>query len=186
MEQIERDNEVPGAPEREPDNSRLEMGDTRSDGALVGIVAEKILMAWLRNRYQLLFPFAIDLRRLDDTQFEVLVQSMITAARSDGSHGTRDHERIEAVLRYLGSEDARHRSITDAAIANPKPLNEVLRSVTDVQGGALVYAAALLVLDVRNTVNRRYLDYLAARLKLSDDLIESLEQRYQSAARAGW
>jgi Protein of unknown function (DUF533) len=182
IDQIELDDKTPRAPGREPGIEPPDSGGTRSDTALVGIVAEKVLMAWLRNRYQLLFPFAIDLRRLDDAQFEVLVQSMITAARSDGSHGARDRERIEAVLRYLGSEDARHRSITDAALANPQPLNEVLRNVTDVQGGALVYAAALLVLDVRKTVNRRYLDYLAARLKLSGELIASLEQRYQSAA----
>lgn len=172
---------VPPSPAEEVDIAPADHPRAPFDAGLVGTVAEKILMAWLRNRYQLLFPFAIDLRRLNDAQFEVLVQSMITAARSDGTQDDQDRERIEAVLRYLGSEDARYRAITDAALANPKPLNEVLRSVTDVQGGALVYAASLLVLDVRKTVNRRYLDYLAARLKLSEDLVASLEQRYQSA-----
>src|SRR4051794_39541855 len=43
---------------------------TDLDPGLVSILGEKVLHGWLRNRYQLLFPFALDLRRLDDRQAE--------------------------------------------------------------------------------------------------------------------
>lgn len=161
----------------EPDSSLV----VWTDSTIVGIVAEKILLAWLRNRRQLLFPFAMDLRRLDPDQFDLLVHAMIAAARSDGSSDSRDRHRIDAALERLGADDEEHRRIRDGALAHAKPLDEILGRAHDVQAGALVYAASLLVLDVRKTVNRRYLDYLAARLNLSDELIASLEPRFQSA-----
>ncbi len=152
-----------------------------TDTTIVGIVAEKILLAWLRNRRQLFFPFAMDLRRLDPDQFDLLVHAMIAAARSDGSPDSRDRHRIDAALERLGAQDDDHHRVRYGALAHSKPLDEILGRVHDAQAGALVYAASLLVLDVRKTVNRRYLDYLAARLNLSDELIASLETRFQSA-----
>src|SRR4051794_744695 len=51
-----------------PDDSFAEL-----DPGLISILGEKVLHGWLRNRYQLLFPLALDLRRLDDRQAELLV-----------------------------------------------------------------------------------------------------------------
>ncbi len=34
------------------------------DQSILDVLAEKVLLAWLRNRYQLLFPFALDFKRL--------------------------------------------------------------------------------------------------------------------------
>jgi uncharacterized membrane protein YebE (DUF533 family) len=61
------------------------------------------------------------------------------------------------------------------------PLNQILADVGDVQTAALVYVASLMAVDRRKPVNRYFLKYLAARLQLSDELIESLEQRYRSS-----
>jgi uncharacterized membrane protein YebE (DUF533 family) len=146
----------------------------------VNVLAEKILLAWLRNRYQLLFPFALDLRRLDEQQAELLVHAMIAAAQADGSFDGKERRRIEAILDLVDSSDE-ERAFLETLVSRSKPLNEILQEVHDTQTGALVYAASLMAVDQRKPVNRYYLKYLAARLQLSGELVGSLEQRYRSS-----
>ena len=149
------------------------------DPGIVGVLAEKVLRAWLQNRYQLLFPFALNLRRLDQRQAELLVHAMIAAAEADGSFDRRERERIEGTLSLVDpSED--ERAFLEKALTRPRPLNDILSEVHDVETGALVYAASLMALDERKPVNRYYLKYLAARLQLSEELTGSLEQRYRA------
>jgi uncharacterized membrane protein YebE (DUF533 family) len=76
------------------------------------------------------------------------------------------------------SED--ERAFLEKALTRPRPLNDILSEVHDVETGALVYAASLMALDERKPVNRYYLKYLAARLQLSEELTGSLEQRYRA------
>jgi hypothetical protein len=149
------------------------------DPGIVCILSEKVLLAWLRNRYQLLFPFVLDLRRLDRTRADLFIHAMITAAQADGSLDGRERERIEAMLAQV-NPDAVAGGFLDAALEHPRSLNELLRDVRDVQAGALFYAASLLAIDQRNPVNHHYLRYLAARLQLSDELVASLEHRFHS------
>jgi hypothetical protein len=151
------------------------------DPGIVCILSEKILLAWLRNRYQLLFPFVLDLRRLDRAQADLFIHAMIAAAQADGTCDGRERGRIEGTL-ALVNPDVVERGFLDAALEHPRPLNELLREVRDVQAGALFYAASLLAVDRRNPVNHHYLRYLAARLQLSDELVASLEQRFRSSA----
>lgn len=150
------------------------------DPGIVDVLAEKVLLAWLRNRYQLLFPFAFDLRRVDEDQAELLVHAMVAAAQADGAFDEKERERIEGALGLVGpGEDAK--ALLAAALDRPKPLHEILGQVHDVQTGARVYAVSLMAVDQRKTVNRWYLRYLAARLQLSEELVGSLEQRFHSA-----
>jgi uncharacterized membrane protein YebE (DUF533 family) len=151
------------------------------DPGILGVVAEKVLLAWLRNRYQLLFPFALNLHRLDKKQAELLVHAMIAAAHADGSLDGKERERIRGILNLVDASEA-ETALLEEAIIQPKPLNDILTEVRDVQTGALVYAASLMALDQRKAVNRHYLRYLAARLQLSDELVESLDHRYRSAS----
>jgi hypothetical protein len=151
------------------------------DPGIVGVVAEKVLLAWLRNRYQLLFPFALNLRRLDKQQANLLVHAMIAAAQADGSFDGKERKRIEGTLNLVDAS-ADEKAFLDAAMSRPKHLNDILGEVRDVQTGALVYAASLMAVDQRRPVNRFYLQYLAARLQLSDELVESLDQRYRSTS----
>jgi hypothetical protein len=150
------------------------------DLGIVCALSEKVLLSWLRNRYQLLFPFALDLRRLDERQAELLVHAMIAAAQADGSFDGKERKRIEGTL-SLVDPDEDERAFLETVINQPKPLNEILKDVHDVQTGALVYAASLMAVDQRKPVNRYYLKYLAVRLQLSEELVGSLEQRYRSS-----
>ncbi|UEM07913.1 tellurite resistance TerB family protein (plasmid) [Skermanella rosea] len=173
------------APEAAPAAS--EVGTAETDGSagpdpgLVCILSEKVLLAWLRNRYQLLFPFVLDLRRLDRAQVDLFIRAMVAAAQADGGFDGRERERIEGML-SLVNPDAADRGVLDAALEGQRPLNEVLREVRDVQTAALFYAASLMAVDRRNPVNHHYLRYLAARLQLSDELVTSLEQRFRPSA----
>ncbi len=149
------------------------------DPGLVGVLAEKVLLDWLRNRHQLLFPFALDLRRLDREQAGLVVSAMIAAVEADGAFDPKERARLEGIVRLVdpgGGVDL------DAAVAAQGPLHATLGRVRDVQTGALVYAASLMAVDQRKPVNRLYLRYLAARLQLSDELVASLEQRYRSSS----
>lgn len=150
------------------------------DPGIICVISEKVLLAWLRNRYQLLFPFALDLRRLDRRQAELLVHAMIAAAQADGSFDGKERKRIEGTL-SLVDPDEDEKAFLETAFSQPKPLNTILSDVNDVQTGALVYAASLMAVDERKPVNRYYLKYLAARLQLSEELVSSLEQRYRSS-----
>lgn len=151
------------------------------DTGITNVLAEKVLLAWLRNRYQLLFPFALNLRRLDRSQVELLLHAMVAAGQADGALDNKERERIEGALSLVDPSDDK-RSLLEAALANPKSLNGILEQVQDIQTGALVYAGSLMAVDHRKPVNRHYLKYLAARLQLSDELVGSLEQRFHSTS----
>ena len=149
------------------------------DPGVVSVLGEKVLLAWLRNRHQLLFPFTLNLRRLEPAQIELLIHAMIAAAQADGVLDGKERERIVGALRLVDPSEEGTR--LDRALASPKSLNEVLEQVRDIQTGALVYAASLMAVDQRKPANRHYLKYLAARLQLSEELVGSLEQRFHSA-----
>jgi len=151
------------------------------DPGILDILAQKVLLAWLRNRHQLLFPFALDLRRLDERQTALLVHAMAAAAQADGVLESKERERIEGALGLIRS-GGEASTLLEAALTRPRPLNELLGEVHDVQTGALIYAASLMAVDQRKPVNRFYLKYLAARLQLSEELVGSLEHRFHSSA----
>ncbi len=150
------------------------------DPDLLEIVGEKVLLSWLRNRHQLLFPVAFDLHRLDRSKAELLIHAMIAASEADGALESKEQERIAGALALVDAAED-EQGFLEAAMANPRPLTQVLREVRDVQTGALVYAASLMAVDQRKPVNRLYLRYLAARLQLSEELVGSLEQRFRSS-----
>lgn len=68
------------------------------DPGIVNALASKVLLAWLRNRYQLLFPFSFDLRRLDRTQAELAIHAMVAAAQADGSFDGKEREDRKSVV----------------------------------------------------------------------------------------
>jgi uncharacterized membrane protein YebE (DUF533 family) len=155
-------------------------GPAEHDESVVEVLAAKILIDWLRNRQQLLVPFTIDLQKLDELKVELLAQSMLAAAQADGASAGKERERVESALQFLNAAEAQQ-SMLAAALDRPRPLADVLAGARDVQTGAIVYAASLLVVDRRKLVNRHYLRYLAARLQLPKELARSLEQRYRAA-----
>ena len=152
-------------------------GIMATDPAIACRIAEKVLLAWLRNRYQLLFPFALSLERLDGPRLALLLDAMVAAAGADGDLDGQERERLGAAL-ALVDPTGRGGPALAAALAAPATLEMVLRRAEDVETGALVYAGALLVLDRRKPVNRLFVRWLAARLQLPEDLAQSLDRRF--------
>ena len=172
--------ELPESVEADRDDAERPAGPAEHDEPLVEIVAAKVLMAWLRNRQQLLVPFSIDLHKIEPDQVDLLLQAMIVAAQADGTIDGKERERVRAALERLNATPEQLANL-DAALDQPKPLAHALKEVKDVQTGAIVYAASLLAIDRRKLVNRQYLRYLAARLQLPKDVSRSLEQRFFAA-----
>lgn len=182
------DSEVAAAPApsssgeaTDADEAARPAGPADHDESVVEILAAKILVDWLRNRQQLLVPFTLDLQKLEAQHVDTLMHAMVAAAQADGTADGRERERLAGALRLLNPDEAQ-RSALISALDHPRPLAEVLAQVPDVQTGALVYAASLLAVDRRKLVNRQYLRYLAARLRLPRALVRDLEQRYGAIA----
>jgi uncharacterized membrane protein YebE (DUF533 family) len=157
-----------------------EAGPREHDESIVQVLSSKIFVDWLRNRQQLLVPLAVDMERLDPAVAESVVQAMVAASQASGARDGRERERVQAALTVLHASDE-HRALVSAALDSRKPLARVLDGIADVQTGALLYAATLLVIDRRKLVDRQYLRYLAARLQLPRDTTRSLEQRFRAA-----
>ena len=150
------------------------------DESIVHVLAAKIFVDWLRNRQQLLIPLAVDMQKLDFAVAESVVQALVAASQASGTRDGKERERVQAALTVLRASDE-HQALVSAALDARKPLAQILDGVADVQTGALVYAATLLVIDRRKLVDRQYLRYLAARLQLPRDTARSLEQRFRAA-----
>ncbi|ATU90732.1 tellurite resistance TerB family protein [Phyllobacterium zundukense] len=104
----------------------------------------------------------------------VLVRAMIAAARADGMVDDAEKARIIEKLSLSGIN-----SDTQAFLANelnaPVDIDAlVAAAVTDAQKVEL-YTASRLAIDPKTRAERGYLDLLAGRLKLPDNLIDHIE-----------
>ena len=104
----------------------------------------------------------------------VLVRAMIAAARADGMVDETEKARIIEKLSLSGIN-----SDTQAFLANElnSPVDVdglVAAAVTDAQKVEL-YTASRLAIDPQTRAERGYLDLLAGRLKLPDNLIDHIE-----------
>ena len=155
-------------------------GPREHDEGVVHTLAAKIMLDWLRNRQQLLVPLTLDLGKMESAQADVLIQLMVAAARADGVFDESAKARLAAAVKLVNADD-KQEALLRSSIERPTRLFESLSEV-DAETGASVYAASLLAIDRRKSVNRQYLRYLAARLRLRREVTRSLEQRYTSAA----
>jgi uncharacterized membrane protein YebE (DUF533 family) len=167
----------PGAP---IDPASFEPGHRSALDSLVGNLAEKVLHAWLKQKLRK--PAAeMDLRDLDRREIMLLVHSMVAAAEADGTVDSQERARMGSILAEL-IPGGHAREIVERDLTHARPLNAVVAAVANSRDCALVYIGALLVADRSNPVNRHYLNYLAARLQMSQTLVEALESRYARTA----
>lgn len=141
------------------------------DEDVTSILKQKILMAWLRNRHQLLFPQS--LRRLHPRTARLACEAAVISAAADGASEDLVRRRLARLARRL--DDA---PLVDLATRTGRPLRDVLADVDDDETASVVYAACLIASDRRVGTCRLWLRYLSARLALSDQLVASLEQRF--------
>jgi uncharacterized membrane protein YebE (DUF533 family) len=105
-----------------------------------------------------------------------MLRAMIAAAKSDGHLDDRERSLLESELHRLEADPAL-RSRVDAELKRPVEPAEVAAGVAGPEQAAEVYLASLVVCDSTTTMERAYLDALAAALKLPPDLKADLERR---------
>lgn len=145
--------------------------------APLDVLAAKVLFSHLRNRQQLLGPPPTAFGQLDAGQTELLIHAAIAAAYADGRIDPAEMRQVRGALSSFGLH-ADERGFVDAAIKRPRPVESLLREVRDPHMASLFYAASLAAVDKHDEVNRAYLAYLAARLKLPSEVLTRLHSQF--------
>ena len=143
---------------------------------LLEVVAEKVLNGWLQNRRQVLFPLTLNLRKTEPGHALLLAETMAVAALA-GDGTAEAAARGRAFLVGAGGGDA----VLDAFAAGleaPPALSRVVADVLAAGLGAYGYVVALAVLDGRDVLGARFLEYLEVRLGLPTAVVRSAVRRY--------
>jgi uncharacterized membrane protein YebE (DUF533 family) len=108
-----------------------------------------------------------------------LVRAMIAAAQADGSIDEAERESILERLRAAGAGEEAE-TMLEAELRRPVSIGKlVAEAQTDAQKVEL-YTASRLAVEVDTPVERSYLQALATRLKLPDNLIRHIESAVES------
>lgn len=110
-----------------------------------------------------------------------MLQAMIAAARADGHMDERERGLVEAELHRLEADPAL-RARVEAELRRPVDPAEVAARADTPEKAAEVYLASVIVCDSTSTMERAYLDALAAALRLPADLKAELERRAMAGA----
>lgn len=105
-----------------------------------------------------------------------MLQAMISAARADGHMDERERSLVEAELHRLEADPAL-RARVDAELRRPVDPAEVAARADTPEKAAELYLASVIVCDSTSTMERAYLDALAAALQLPPTLKSELERR---------
>lgn len=145
---------------------------------IVAAVAEKILQGWLQNRYQTRYPLVLKLDNMTVADATLIVALAGDCLRMGAGPGDRDTAR-DAAQAWLGSIGAPPAAL--AALAEPPhDPNALIAQLRAANLSAESYAVAAHVLGRRSLVNRRFLDYLSARLEVPDEIARSINRRHAS------
>lgn len=112
--------------------------------------------------------------QVSDARALLLIRAMIAAAQADGEISPDERARI---ISQLDAQDAdsEDRQLLERELADPKPLDLLLREVTDRDTAQQFYLASRAAVDGRAPTQKAYLDYLRQRLGLADDEVEAAE-----------
>lgn len=110
-----------------------------------------------------------------DEKALLLIRAMITASYSDGALSEAERARIMEAIKQAGA-DIEDRQIMEREIANPKPLDELLRQVNDHETAREFYLASRAAIDGETEQNRAYLADLRQRLGLSEADAHEVEE----------
>jgi len=107
---------------------------------------------------------------------QAMLKALIAAAKADGHMDERERGLVEAELHRLEADPAL-RAWVDAELRRPVEPAEVAAAATSPEMAAEIYLASVLVVDQTTTMERAYLDALAAQLQLAPGLKTELEAR---------
>ncbi len=152
--------------------------------APLDVLAAKVVFSHLRNRQQKLGPPPTAFGHLDGAQTDLLVRAMVAAVAANGPINDANERALRAALSAFGLQPEAHGFVADA-MRRPAPLEALLPQVRDPHVASLFYAASLAAVDKHDEVNRAYLGYLAARLRLPADTLARLHSQFGFGDAAG-
>ncbi len=147
----------------------------RPESVIEASLAQKVLFGWMQNRHQTLYPLVLNLRNMSANERQMIVGAIALALQA-GEHDPAD-ERAEAWLRSVGGDADDVAALAEAQRV-PNLIDVFVSSVRSAGQGPQAYAAAVGALSRRSLVNRRFHDYLAARLGIADEVARSMNRRY--------
>ena len=104
---------------------------------------------------------------------------MIAAAKADGLVDAEEQKRIFEKVGSLDLDPDDKAFLMDQFTA-PLDVDWLARSAREPEVAAEVYAASLLAIDPDHPAERAYLQMLAARLGLADDLVAEIRQTVEA------
>jgi uncharacterized membrane protein YebE (DUF533 family) len=103
------------------------------------------------------------------------VRAMINAAKSDGRIDEKETERLVGKLREDGITDEEQRFVVEE-MRKPMDTDAIVRAVPNEQVAAQLYTASLMAIKVDTDVERRYMQELASKLGLDQQVVTFLHQ----------
>ena len=103
------------------------------------------------------------------------VQAMINAAKADGRIDTTETERLVGKMREDGvTEEEQHFVMEE--MRKPMDTDAIVRAVPNQQAAAQIYTASLMAIQVDTDAEKRYMQELASKLDLNQQVLAYLHQ----------
>jgi uncharacterized membrane protein YebE (DUF533 family) len=127
--------------------------------------------------------FALNFNTLPPAQQEdnsrAMLSAIIAASKSDGHISEREQKIITGMLEQLGPEAV---AWVQEEIRKPLDVNKIAAMATSPEMAAKIYLASLFTIDKDNELEMKYINLLAAKLKLDPQLRKELEQQWAHAS----
>lgn len=124
-------------------------------------------------------PVQDDFNADDAIHSELILKSMIAAAKADGHVDQQEMERIEAALKEAGANSSLQ-SLLHSELNKPLDPNEIALLARTPQQASEIYLASLIVIDEQNFMEKAYLQELAKQLQLDPQVTQQLELQWQA------
>jgi uncharacterized membrane protein YebE (DUF533 family) len=115
-----------------------------------------------------------------DQRARLLVTAMISAAKADGYIDPAEQNAIFARLDSIAL-DAESKAYVMDQLRAPLDLDGIVKAAGRPEVATEVYAASLLAIDPDHPAEKAYLQMLAARLGLAEDLVQEIHRTAEAA-----
>ena len=106
---------------------------------------------------------------------KLTVRAMINAAKADGRIDEQETERLVGAIREDGVTDEEQRFVMEE-LRKPMDTDAIVRAVPNQQVAAQIYTASLMAINVDTDAEKRYLQELAGKLGLNQQVAAYLHQ----------
>ncbi len=158
-------------------------------GAALGVIASLAMQAFKNLNHQprgtsmgfnelplgLREPQNSDEEKELETTSEIILKTMISAAKSDGQIDQHEMEKLLGKLKESGADSEMQQFVLNE-MQKPLDMDELVQSIPNESIAAQAYMAALLTIEVDTEAERQFLQEFAERTDLSESVVEQLHQ----------